>query len=87
MEYYPILNVGFNNIVSKNRIISIVQADSLPMRKLRKAAEENGKLIDATQGKRTKAIIITDSDHVILSAISVETLVQRIQTQKKNYEK
>jgi hypothetical protein len=79
MEQFPILNIGFNNIVSKNRIIAIVQPDSLPIRKLRKNAEENGKLIDATQGKRTKAIIVTDSDHVILSAISVETLIQRIQ--------
>ncbi|GAB4189599.1 MAG: DUF370 domain-containing protein [Calditrichia bacterium] len=79
MEQYPILNIGFNNIVSKNRVIAIVQPDSLPIRKLRKNAEEIGKLIDATQGKRTKAIIVTDSDHVILSAISVETLIQRIQ--------
>lgn len=79
MEQFPILNIGFNNIVSKNRIIAIVQPDSLPIRKLRKNAEESGKLIDATQGKRTKAIIVTDSDHVILSAISVETLIQRIQ--------
>ncbi len=83
MAYYPILNIGFNSIVSKNRIISIVQPDSLPIRKLRKGAEENGKLIDATLGKRTKAVIVTDSDHVVLSAISVETLIQRIQQVKE----
>ena len=83
MDYFPVLNIGFNCIVSKNRIISIVQPDSLPIKKIRKGAEEKGKLIDATQGKRTKAVIITDSDHVVLSAISVETLIQRIQQTKK----
>ena len=84
MDIFPVLNIGFNNIVSKSRIISIVQPDSLPIRKLRKNADENGKLVDATQGKRTKAIIVTDSDHIILSAISVETLIQRMQQQKKD---
>ena len=72
-----LLNIGFGNVVAKERVIAIVQPNSLPIKKLLKAKEENRRLIDATSGKRTRSIIITDSDHFILSAISVDTLMSR----------
>jgi len=74
----PILNIGFGNVVSASRIIAIVAPGSSPIKRLREESTEKGKLIDATQGRKTRAIIITDSDHVILSALQVETITQRL---------
>lgn len=73
-----LLNIGFGNVVSASRIVAIINPGSSPIKKLREEARQRGKLIDATEGKKMRSIIITDSDHVILSAIQVETLVQRI---------
>lgn len=73
-----LLNIGFGNVVSISRIVAIINPGSSPIKKLREEAKQRGKLIDATEGKKMRSIIITDSDHVILSAIQVETLVQRI---------
>lgn len=73
-----LLNIGFGNVVSTSRIVAIINPGSSPIKKLREEARQRGKLIDATEGKKMRSIIITDSDHVILSAIQVETLVQRI---------
>ncbi len=73
-----IINIGFGNVVSASRIIAVVAPDSSPVKRLREEAAERGKLIDATQGRRTRAIIITDSDHVILSSLQVETITQRL---------
>ncbi|GBE04297.1 hypothetical protein BMS3Abin09_01230 [bacterium BMS3Abin09] len=75
-----IINIGFGNIVSASRVIAIVSPGSSPTKRLRDEASERGKLIDATQGRKTRAIIITDSDHVILSALQVETITQRFLT-------
>ncbi|UCD34197.1 MAG: DUF370 domain-containing protein [Nitrospiraceae bacterium] len=72
-----LINVGFGNVVSAARVIAVVAPGSSPMKRLREEAGERGKLIDATQGRKTRAIIITDSDHIILSALQVETITQR----------
>ncbi len=75
-----IINIGFGNVVSASRVIAIVSPGSSPIKRLRDEASERGKLVDATQGRKTRAIIITDSDHVILSALQVETITQRFLT-------
>ncbi|MBI4682865.1 MAG: DUF370 domain-containing protein [Nitrospirae bacterium] len=72
-----LINVGFGNVVSASRVIAVVAPGSSPMKRLRDEASERGKLVDATQGRKTRAIIVTDSDHVILSALQVETITQR----------
>ena len=73
----PLLNIGFGNVVSASHVIAIVAPGSSPIKRLREEAVERGKLVDATQGRKTRAIIVTDSDHLILSALQVETLTQR----------
>lgn len=74
---FRLINIGFGNAVLSNRVVAIVTPDSSPMKRLKDEAKERGKLIDATQGRKTRSIIITDSDHVILSAIQAETITQR----------
>lgn len=73
-----LLNVGYGNLVSSVRVVAVVHAQSAPMRRLREEAAARGKLVDATQGRRTRSIVITDSDHVVLSAIHAETLAARL---------
>ena len=73
-----VVNVGFNNIVMRERIIAVVASEAAPVRRMREEARRNRKLIDATHGRRTRAIIVTDSDHVILSSAQPETIAQRI---------
>jgi extracellular matrix regulatory protein A len=73
-----LLNIGFGNTVVANRVIAIVSPTSAPMKRLKEDAKEGNKLIDATMGRRTRAIIITDSDHVILSGVQAETIAQRL---------
>ncbi|WP_182188436.1 extracellular matrix/biofilm regulator RemA [Pectinatus frisingensis] len=73
-----LINIGFGNIVSANRVIAIVSPESAPIKRIIQEARENGQLIDATYGRRTRAVIIVDSDHVILSAIQPETVANRI---------
>jgi len=75
---FGLINVGFGNVVSASRIISIVTPGSSPMKRMREEAKERGKLVDATQGRKTRAIIVTDSDHIILSALQAETIAQRL---------
>ena len=72
------LNIGFDNAVASERIIAVVSADPSPIKRLRETALRHRKLIDATNGRRTRAVIITDSDHVILSSLQPETIVQRL---------
>lgn len=72
------VNIGFGNIIASSRIVAILAPSSAPMKRLKDEARKQGKLIDATQGRKTRAIIITDSDHIILSGIQVETMAQRI---------
>lgn len=73
-----LINVGFGNVVVANRIVAIVSPGSAPIKRMKEAAREKGKLIDATCGRRTRAVIITDSDHIILSAIQPETVASRV---------
>lgn len=74
----PVLvNIGFGNVVSASRVIAIVTPGSAPMKRLREEAKKRGKLIDATEGRRTRSIIVTDSDHIVLSALQAETITQR----------
>ncbi len=74
-----LLNIGFGNVVRADRVVAIVNPSSAPMKRLREEARVAGKLVDATQGRRTRAIVITDSDHIILSAIQAETVAHRLQ--------
>ena len=73
-----LINIGFGNIVSANRLVAIVSPDSAPIKRIIQDARERGTLIDATYGRRTRAVIITDSDHVILSAVQPETVANRL---------
>lgn len=73
-----LINIGFGNLVSANRIISLVSPDSAPIKRIIQDAKERGTLIDATQGRRTRTVIITDSDHIILTYLQAETLASRI---------
>ncbi len=73
-----LLNIGFGNSIVADRIVAIVNPASAPMKRLREEAKTNSRLIDATQGRRTRSIIVTDSNHVILSAIQAETIAQRL---------
>ena len=75
----PVLfNIGYGNLVAASRVVAIVSPQAAPMRRLREEASGRGKLVDATQGRRTRSIIVTDSDHVILSAINPETIASRL---------
>ena len=72
-----LVNIGYGNMVMATKVVAVLSPDSAPMRRLKDEAKEQKRLLDATQGRKTRAIIITDSDHVILSAVQVETLTQR----------
>lgn len=82
MQKQGLLNIGFGNYVVSGRVVSIVNPTSAPMRRLREDARQEGRLIDATQGRKTRAIIVTDSNHVILSAIQAETIGQRFSSEE-----
>ena len=73
-----LLNIGYGNVVSTSRIVAIVSPESAPIKRIVQEAKETGSLIDATYGRRTRAVIITDSDHVILSAVQPETVAGRL---------
>lgn len=73
-----LVNIGFGNIVAANRIIAIVGPESAPIKRVIQEAREKGVLIDATYGRRTRAVIVTDSGHVILSAVQPETVANRL---------
>lgn len=73
-----LINIGFGNMVSASRLIAIVSPESAPIKRIVQEAKEKGTIIDATYGRRTRAVIIMDSDHVILSAVQPETVAGRI---------
>ncbi|MDF2633023.1 MAG: hypothetical protein K0Q85_1619 [Caproiciproducens sp.] len=73
-----LINIGFGNMVSANRLVAIVSPESAPIKRVIQDAKERGTLIDATYGRRTRAVIVTDSDHVILSAVQPETVANRL---------
>ena len=76
-----LINIGFGNLVSSERVIAITSPDSAPIKRLVQDAKESGRVIDASCGRRTRSVIITDSDHVILSAIQTETLSNRLDSE------
>lgn len=82
MQGHMLVNVGFGNYVLADRVIAIVNPASSPMRRLREDAKAEGRLVDASHGRKTRSIVVTDSNHVILSAISAETLGQRVTPQQ-----
>ncbi|HHW61478.1 MAG TPA: DUF370 domain-containing protein [Syntrophomonadaceae bacterium] len=73
-----LVNIGFGNIVAANRIVAIVSPESAPIKRIIQEAREKGILIDATYGRRTRAVIVVDSGHVILSAVQPETVANRL---------
>jgi len=75
------INIGFGNMVSAGRIVSIASPDSAPIKRLVQDATEAGRVIDVSCGRRTRSVIITDSDHIILSAIQTETITNRISSE------
>jgi regulator of extracellular matrix RemA (YlzA/DUF370 family) len=72
-----LINIGFGNMVSAQRVIAIVSPESAPIKRIVQDARDSGQLVDATYGRRTRAVIITDSGHVVLSAIQPETVANR----------
>ncbi len=74
-----LINIGFGNVAAANRIISIVSPESAPIKRLIQEARDDGMLIDATYGRRTRAVVVMDSGHIILSAVQPETVANRLQ--------
>lgn len=73
-----LINIGFGNMISSTRLVTIVSPESAPIKRIIQDARDRGRLIDATYGRRTRAVIVMDSDHVILSAIQPETIAARL---------
>ncbi|HBT18658.1 MAG TPA: hypothetical protein DEA52_01225 [Clostridiaceae bacterium] len=78
-----LVNIGFGNIVSANKIVAIVSPESAPIKRIIQEARERGMLIDATYGRRTRAVVVTDSDHIILSAVQPETVAHRLEAKEE----
>jgi regulator of extracellular matrix RemA (YlzA/DUF370 family) len=76
------LNVGFNNSVAEERIIAIVSAEASPIRRLKEEALRAGRLVDGTNGRKTRSVIVTDSNHVVLSSLEPETLSGRLRNEE-----
>jgi len=74
-----LISIGFGNVVASEKIVAIITPGSSPIRRLKDQARQKGKLVDATQGRRTRSLIVMDSDHVVLSAIGAETITQRLE--------
>ncbi len=72
-----LMNIGFGNAVNTDKVVAVVNPDAAPIKRMVQQAKENGRVIDATQGRRTKSVLITQEDHIILSALQADTLVKR----------
>ncbi len=81
-----LLNIGYGSMVSARRILAVVSPDSAPIKRMVQESRERGALIDATYGRRTKAVLLTDTDHVILSALTPETIAGRIEGREPDKE-
>ena len=81
-----LINTGFGNMVSANRLVAIVSPESAPIKRIIQDAKDRGTLIDATYGRRTRAVLVTDSDHVILSAVQPETVANRLSDREEDDE-
>ena len=73
-----LINIGFGNMLAAERIVAVVSPDSAPVKRLVQEARDAHRIVDATQGRRTRAVVVTDSDHVVLSAIQPETVAGRV---------
>ncbi len=82
MSAIVLVNIGFGNMVSANRIVAIVSPESAPIKRMIGEARQDGLLVDATYGRRTRAVLITDSGHVVLSAVQPETVAGRLQSKQ-----
>jgi regulator of extracellular matrix RemA (YlzA/DUF370 family) len=80
-----LINIGFGNIVSANRIVAIVSPESAPIKRIIQEARDGGRLIDATYGRRTRAVVIMDSDHIILSAVQPETVAHHLSSKESTH--
>ena len=81
-----LINIGFGNMVSVERLVAIVSPESAPIKRIIGEAKERGTLIDATHGRRTRAVLITDSDHIILTYLQSETVASRIEEENNDIE-
>ena len=81
-----LVNIGFGNIVAANRIISIISPESAPIKRIIQEARDKGMLVDATYGRRTRAVVVVDSGHIILSAVQPETVANRLVSQTADSE-
>lgn len=79
-----LINIGFGNMVNAERIVAVVSPDSAPVKRIMHDAEEKGMLVNATYGRRTRAVIVTDSEHIILSSMQPETVAGRIKGEEKD---
>lgn len=73
-----LIHIGFGNIVISDRVVAIISPESAPIKRIIREAEESGRLVNATYGRKTRAVIVTDSDHIILSALQPETISNRL---------
>lgn len=81
-----LVNIGFGNIVAANRIISIISPESAPIKRIIQEARDKGMLVDVTYGRRTRAVVVVDSGHIILSAVQPETVANRLVAQTADSE-
>lgn len=81
---YKLVHIGFGNMLVAERIVAIIHPSSAPIKRLKEEAKDGARLIDATQGRKTRAIIVTDSNHVVLSAIQPETIVHRFESESED---
>ena len=80
------INIGFGNMVASDRVVTIVSPDSAPIKRLMQDAKDSGRVIDVSCGRRTRSVIITDSEHVIISAIQAETIANRLDDSEETEE-
>lgn len=80
-----LIHIGFGNVVNTNKMLAIVSPDSAPMKRLVQNAKELGTAVDATQGRKTKAVLIMENNQLILSALLPETIVNRVQTESRDH--
>ncbi len=77
-----LINIGFGNVVLQSRVVAVVSPGSSPMKRLRETAKDGNHLVDATEGRKTRSVIITDSGHIILSALNTATIIARLEGDK-----
>ncbi len=78
---YPFVSIGYGSVVSVDRVVAVIRFGSQPSKRLKDEAQKKGKLVDATEGRKTRSLVVTSSDHVILSALACETIAFRLKIQ------